>query len=102
MMFFGLMFNRHEPHGTVRLGSDAVRARSILGRIERIEGSMCQYSGLAVEPTSGRLASIEQPSSPFRSGESATHFTGDRSAALTDAAIASAARSIRLICAPLY
>jgi hypothetical protein len=37
MVFFGLMFNRHEPRGPVRLGSDTVRARSILGRIERIE-----------------------------------------------------------------
>ena len=37
MMLLGMTFNCHEPHGTVRMSSDTVRARSIAGRIERIE-----------------------------------------------------------------
>jgi hypothetical protein len=58
--------------------------------------SMCQYTGMATDPTRGLLARIVQPSSPRRSGESSVHLTPGCSAFAANAISAKITKTPRL------
>jgi hypothetical protein len=46
MMRFGLGFDSHKPHGTMRLGSDAVRTGRLLCGLDGIETVKMPVHGL--------------------------------------------------------